>query len=137
MKLKMFNKGKGWYTTANNYKDKTDKAYLNLFFPQNSAPVPNLNEQGYAMLNIEVVEGKFNSYQKQVKSMTIFKYNLIDEAYMPNYDENSIPAMSEEDKQEYGKIVGDPLERGYQSTLREDGRDVTGHINANDDLPFY
>lgn len=107
MKQRIINKGRGWYIIANNYKDNRDVAYLDLFFPKMSEPQPIANEKGYATLLIDIEEAKFTSYKGKV-GMTIFKY--------------SIPDVADE---------------GYQQTLTNDGRSVTGHIEDIDNLPFY
>lgn len=64
-------KGKyGFYTTAINYKDKEDKAYINLYFPKNTDPQDNVE-------CIEPIEWILTSYKGKV-GMTIFKYQPID-----------------------------------------------------------
>lgn len=63
------NKGKyGWYTTAKNYKDENDKAYVNLFFPKDTEPLEGTE-------SITPVEWRLTCYKGKV-GMTIFKYNV-------------------------------------------------------------
>lgn len=65
------NKGKyGWYTTATNYKDKEDKAYVNLYFPKDTEPMDGTEQ-------INPIEWKLTSYKGKV-GMTVFKYTLIE-----------------------------------------------------------
>ena len=86
MKIRMFNRGNGWYIPCSNYKDETDKAYLNVHFTQKCGePVADLNEQGYAQIDVNVIEGKHESYKKQVKSLTVFKYDLLTNADLSNF----------------------------------------------------
>lgn len=63
------NKGKyGWYTTAKNYKDENDKAYVNLFFPKDTEPQDGVE-------SITPVEWRLTCYKGKI-GMTIFKYNV-------------------------------------------------------------
>lgn len=78
MKVRIFNKGKGWYVSATNYKDQNDKAYMNVHFPTNE-PIPNganIDHSGFDFTDIDVMEAKFGSYNKKV-TMTVFKYEPI------------------------------------------------------------
>lgn len=75
MRVKMFNRGKGWYVICNNYKDDQDKAYLNLFFAGHNEPSFIPNDRGFSVQDIDVEEAKFTSYQGKV-GMTIFKYTM-------------------------------------------------------------
>lgn len=76
MRLRIFNRGNGWYVSATNYKDNTDKAYMNVYFGNHDEPIPNtvnMQESGFDFTDIDVLEAKFNSYKQKI-SMTIFKY---------------------------------------------------------------
>lgn len=76
MKLRIFNRGNGWYVSATNYKDNTDKAYMNVHFTGESEPLPNtanIQASGFDFTDVDVLEAKFNSYKQKI-SMTIFKY---------------------------------------------------------------
>lgn len=77
MKLRLFNKGRGWYISASNYKDHSDKAYMNLYFPNSTEPTYHQTEQGYDIADINILEAKFNAYQGKI-GMTVFKYEFID-----------------------------------------------------------
>lgn len=70
MKLLIFNKGKGWYLFGTNYKDKTDVAYMNIFFPKDTAP------QGDKQW-IDIKNCAFTSYNHKI-GMTVFDYELTD-----------------------------------------------------------
>lgn len=63
----------GWYLYGTNFKDKEDKAYCNLFFPQNSEP----NTTG-DYLDINIKEAKGNSYKNKF-GLTVFKYEILEE----------------------------------------------------------
>lgn len=73
MKQTIFNRGKGWYISCSNYKDENDKAYISLYFPKGTTPIYEDNGRGFSMLNIDILEAKFTSYQGKA-GMTIFKY---------------------------------------------------------------
>lgn len=69
------NKGKyGWYTTAKNYKDENDKAYVNLFFPKDTEPLEGTEY-------ITPVEWRLTCYKGKV-GMTVFKYEVQDNSKM-------------------------------------------------------
>ena len=73
MKQTIFSKGRGWYISCTNYKDDKDKAYLDLFFPQNSEPEYHDNGRGFSVKKIDILESKFTSYKGKI-GMTVFKY---------------------------------------------------------------
>jgi len=72
MKTRIFKSTKGWYIYATNYKDKDDKAYMGLFFPQNSEPTTNGD-----YLDIDIEEARFTSFKGKI-GLTIFKYSNSD-----------------------------------------------------------
>lgn len=77
MKIKLFNRGKGWYISCTNYQDKTDKAYLNVHFTRDAGePEVIMNDQGYASIDVDVEEAAFGCYKEKPK-LTIFKYELL------------------------------------------------------------
>lgn len=78
MKVKIFNRGKGWYVPAQNYKDDTDKCYINFHFAKCEEPEYHDNGRGFSCIDIVIDEGKFNSYKGQA-GITVFKYHLTDE----------------------------------------------------------
>lgn len=94
MKQKIFSKGKGWYISANNYKDKEDKCYINLYFPKGTEPMYIDNGRGFSVKDIDIQEMKFTSYKGKA-GVTIFKYSMIDdtEEYSPKVeiDESELP----------------------------------------------
>lgn len=69
MKQIVFKGQYGWYIIANNFKDKNDIAYVNLFFPKNSEPFGE--EKAHKWIDIE--EASFTSYKGKV-GLTIWKY---------------------------------------------------------------
>ena len=71
-KLKIFSKGNGWYTTATNYKDKEDKAYLNIYFTGGKEP-QQPTEFTSKMLDCDA---RFDCYKGKV-GLTIFDYSEI------------------------------------------------------------
>lgn len=74
MKLRIFNKGKGWYVSAKNYKDDTDKAYMNVYFTRDCGePVYIESDKGYSVIDVDVLEATFTSYKQKI-GMTVFKY---------------------------------------------------------------
>lgn len=78
MKVKIFNSGKGWYVSASNYKDKEDKAYMNLHFAQSLCAEPDYqdNGRGFSVQDIDIQEAKFTSYKGKI-GLTVFKYELL------------------------------------------------------------
>ena len=87
MKQKIFSKGKGWYISANNYKDKEDKCYINLYFPKGTEPMYIDNGRGFSVKDIDIQEMKFTSYKGKA-GVTIFKYSMIEDAkeYSPKVE---------------------------------------------------
>lgn len=84
MKMRVYRSSKGgWYLFGSNYKDKNDKAYCNVFFPQNSEPNTNGD---YAYLDI--LEAKGTSYKGKF-GLTIFKYEFAKEEATSQVEEPS------------------------------------------------
>lgn len=115
MKIKMFNKGQGWYVSATNYKNKQDKAYMNLHFSSNHCqePVYEDNGRGFSVQDIDIQEAIFSAYKGKI-GLTIFKYELLTNVSL--------------DKKEsaYNSNFGGEVANSYQSL----------DIQPND-LPFY
>jgi len=76
MKVRIFSKGKGWYVSATNYKDKNDKAYMNVKFPMKDEPIYKTQERGFDYTDIDVLEAKFESKDKKIV-MCVFKYEPV------------------------------------------------------------
>lgn len=108
MKATIYNRGTGWYITATNYKNKEDKTYISVFFPNNSDPMYVETKEGYDKRVINIAEGKFTSYKGKA-GLTVFKYSEV------NDDNNGMEQITR--KQDNGG-------GGY------------AEIKAND-LPFY
>lgn len=96
MKLRIFNRGQGWYVPCTNYKDNTDKAYMNVRFAHRDDPIPDnvaMETSGYCFTDIDVLEAKFECYQKKV-NMTVFKYEPILNGEVKGYESikrNDVP----------------------------------------------
>lgn len=101
MKLKIFNRGKGWYVSATNYRDQDDKCYVNIGFNRDEEPEFTPNSDGWQMLDIDVLEGKFNCY-KGKPGFHVFKYTKV-----TNKDENRDFAESIQGTK-YEKMFGSP-----------------------------
>lgn len=87
MKIRIFNKGKGWYISASNYKDKTDKAYMNVHFVKGTEPLyDDFEGKGWLSKDIEILEGVFSSYHSTM-GLTIFKYKIINSPTPPDGEE--------------------------------------------------
>lgn len=114
MKVRLFNKGTGWYVSASNYKDKQDKAYMNIHFSQNHCqePIYEDNGRGFSTQEIDIQEAIFTSYKNKI-GLTIFKYDLLTNVSL------------EEEKEPYSSNFG-----GNRDTLGD-------NIVDPDDLPFY
>lgn len=118
MKIRIFNRGLGWYLTANNYKDQEDKAYVNVHFTQQCGePDFKPNDDNYDTREIEIIEGKHNCYKGKV-GLTIFKWKYADE---PKSDPNQDFVQS---------IQGTK----YAEQFGASSEDIS--ISPND-LPFY
>lgn len=96
MKLRIFNRGKGWYVPCSNWQDKEDKTYMNVRFAHKDDPIPDnvaMENSGYCFTDIDVLEAKFECYQKNVK-MTVFKYEPLSNIDLPkaveSFNRNSI-----------------------------------------------
>lgn len=79
MKVKIFNSGgKGWYISASNYKDRQDKAYMNVHFSKNHCQGIRYedNGMGFSTQDIDIQEAVFTSYKGKI-GITIFKYDLL------------------------------------------------------------
>lgn len=113
MKQRIFSKGNGWYISATNYKDKEDKAYMNIYFTQNSEPLYQDNGRGFSVKTINILEAKFTSYKNKI-GLTIFKYELLEDI---------------------------PQEKHEQTSLTGTNRGVDGftldEIASDNNLPFY
>lgn len=84
MKLRIFNKGNGWYVSGSNYKDNTIKAYMTVNFTRGTEPdYSAIFDNPFVFRDIDVLEAKFNAHKtnngQNVIDMFIFKYNLIEE----------------------------------------------------------
>ena len=121
MKVRLFNKGKGWYESVTNYKDKEDKAYVNYHFTNHTEPPYEDNGMGYSILDIDLQEWKHSCYKGKV-GVTVFRYQFVTK----EPDETNM--MSESG-------------RRYEPKLNDGNSDMFGG-NIDDgldpnDYPFY
>ena len=77
MKQRIFSKGKGWYISASNYKDKDDKAYMNVHFAKCEEPhyEPTADSE-FIFTDIDIQEQKYGAYKGKM-TLTVFKYEPI------------------------------------------------------------
>ena len=73
MKVRIFSKGKGWYISATNYKNREDKAYMSVRFPMKDEPIYKTQERGFDFTDIDVIEAKFEAKEGKMV-MSVFKY---------------------------------------------------------------
>lgn len=115
MKVKIFNSGKGWYISASNYKDRQDKAFMNIHFSTNHCEeIPYIdNGMGYSLKEIDIKEAIFTSYKGKI-GLTIFAYDLL--------ENNSQTSQNVPNNSNFG---GNRADSGKSVNL------------GPDDLPFY
>lgn len=120
MKQRIFNSGKGWYISASNYKDKDDKAYMNIHFAKCEEPLYQpVGGNDFVFTDIDILEQKYGAYKGKIQ-LTVFKYQFIESK--GNLDEI---------QEENGK---------FADSLK--GTEYAKKFGANvdlspDDLPFY
>lgn len=91
MKQRIFNGGNGWYISASNYKDKTDKAYMNVHFAVCEEPEYKPTDGNpFTFIDIDILEQKYSAYKGKM-GLTVFKYELIKPT-------NEIPEMDKQGK---------------------------------------
>lgn len=122
MKVRIFNRGRGWYVSGSNYKDTEDKAYMNVGFTRGTEPpyVPAADNP-FIFRDIDIEEAKFNSYQKQI-GMFVFKYKLIPA-------EGELTEVERENKEFAEAIKDTPYAKNFGGSQNVD--------ISPDDLPFY
>lgn len=96
MKVKIFNRGKGWYISAKNYKDENDRAYMSVRFVNCPEIVPHNNEQGYASADIKIEEASFGAYQGKM-NMTVFKYTEVEAKPKNDFRPSDVKTFGDED----------------------------------------
>ena len=120
MKQRIFNRGKGWYISASNYKDPDDKAYLNIFFPGNTDPAYRpTGDQGFVFIDIDIQEQKYTSYKGKI-GLTVFKYEII-----PN--EGKLDEVDAQNNDFAQQVRGTEYEKNFGAV---------GKVEP-EDLPFY
>ena len=78
MKQRIFNKGKGWYISASNYKNKDDKAYMNVRFAVCSEPEYRPSgDNPFIFRDIDIEDQKYEAYEGKMY-LTVFHYKLIE-----------------------------------------------------------
>ena len=123
MKQRIFNKGKGWYISASNYKNKEDKAYMNVHFAVCSEPTYRpAGGNPFTFIDIDIEEQKYEAYQGKI-GLTIFKYQII----QPTSSE-----LTEIVRQDQG------FAESIQGTAYADKFGGSQDVDLSpDDLPFY
>jgi len=121
MKQRIFNKGRGWYISASNYKNKEDKAYMNVHFAV--CPEPSYTPAGdnpFVFIDIDIQEQKYEAYQGKI-NLTIFKYEKI----------KSDSGLTEVEKQnnEYAESIQNTE---YANRFGTQNLEI-----EEEDLPFY
>lgn len=125
MKQRIFNKGRGWYISASNYKNKDDKAYMNVHFAVCDEPayIPS-GDNEFVFIDIDILEQKYEAYQGKI-NLTVFKYSIIE----PKKD-----GLTEVEKQNH-EFAESIQETAYTQKF---GSTVTENLDLSpDDLPFY
>lgn len=118
MKQKIFSKGKGWYISATNYKNKEDKCYINLYFPKNTEPEYKENGRGFSAIDIDIQEMKFGCFNGKAE-ITVFKYAKVEKS------------TEEQNKEFIESVQGTPYADNFGGTQSQDV-DI-----SPDELPFY
>lgn len=96
MKTRLFNRGKGWYVSATNWKDNQDKAYMNVRFVKCAEPMYHNTEKGYDIIDIVVTEGKYECYQNKI-SLTVFNYELPKESVKTDIRPSDVNDFDDDD----------------------------------------
>lgn len=121
MKVRLFNKGKGWYESCSNYQNREDKAYINYHFANRTEPPYEDNGNGYSVIDLDIIEWKHGAYNGKV-NMTVFKYHIL--MNKPN-ESNMVD--------DYGHRVQVALNDGSSDMFGGSTEDIV----KNDELPFY
>lgn len=123
MKQRIFNKGKGWYISASNYRDKDDKAYMNVHFAVCAEPAYKATpDSEFVFIDIDIKEQKYTSYKGKI-GLTVFKYDFIQEKG------NGLTEVDRQNNDFAESIQGTAYEKNF-------GASPSLEI-APDDLPFY
>ena len=69
MKQIIFKGQFGWYILANNYKDKSDIGYVNLYFPNKDEPLGNDKDKKW----IDILNAQFTCYKGKI-GLSIWEY---------------------------------------------------------------
>lgn len=121
MKQRIFNRGRGWYVSASNYKNQEDKAYMNVFFPNGTEPhYQPVGEQGFTFIDIDIKEQKYTAYQGKI-GLTVFKYEIIPAA------QNGLNEVERQNNEFAQQLAGTEYENKFGSSVSV----------QPDDLPFY
>lgn len=79
MKQRIFSKGKGWYISASNYKNRDDKAYMNVHFTKDCGEPPYrpTADSDFVFTDIDILEQAYGAFNGKM-TLTVFKYNPIE-----------------------------------------------------------
>lgn len=76
MKQRIFNRGKGWYISASNYKDKDDRAYMNVRFAVCTEPEYRpAADNPFVFKDIDIKDQKYECKDGKMY-LTVFHYEL-------------------------------------------------------------
>ena len=122
MKQRIFNKGRGWYISASNYKDKDDKAYMNVHFAVCTEPTYRpAGDNPFTFIDIDIIEQKYEAYQGKM-TLTVFKYEIV----------KPTSKLTEVDQQ------NEEFAESIQCTVYADNFGGSQDVDLSpDDLPFY
>ncbi len=124
MKQRIFNRGMGWYISASNYKDREDKAYMNVHFALCEEPhYEALPHSDFVFIDIDIHEQKYGSYHNKM-TLTVFKYDLIESTGEKD--------RVEKQNKEYSEAIQDTA-----YTQKFGGSKDYSEVVSPDDLPFY
>ena len=79
MKQRIFNRGKGWYISASNYKNKDDRAYMNVRFAVCTEPTYiHVGDNPFIFKDIDIQDQKYECKDGKMY-LTVFHYKLIED----------------------------------------------------------
>ena len=122
MKQRIFNRGRGWYISASNYKDSEDKAYMNVGFTRGTEPIYTpAADNPFVFIDIDIEEQKYTAYKGAI-NLFVFKYSIIP-------PEGQLPEVEKQNNDFAQSVKGTAYEKKF-------GGNVDVDISP-DDLPFY
>jgi len=113
-------RGFGWYAkiSTTDMGNNTLTSYLNFVFKRGCDPLTDGTYEGdLYFIDKTGAKRKVFPRVKNYNNQNYVEFMLLEEE-LPSFEQNN-------------------EQKGYQSTLREDNKSVTGHIEDIDELPFY